>query len=300
MDGAPAPTSQWRDTVLEIIKTKKDGVPHGDLEAALSKIDGVPADAVTAISSECINELLKDGFVELLTLDDGTPYYRELDQEEAAKLRGLSPDETAAYRRIAESGNQGVWIAELKKFMHIKQPQKMEKIMKKLLGRGLVKTVKGIAGKKQKVMYMLSELEPSDELTGGLWYNASGEVKTDFIEELKMSAYEFISSKPKVDVAAILQHLRLSGLSQVELQAEHAQSIVDVLALDGKIEKSKMSHVSGMKVEYRAQRLQAMSNALTDIPCGICTIQDMCSTKGGIVSPQECQYLKEWLEPLTD
>lgn len=48
-------------------------------------------------------------------------------------------------------------------------PPKIDQILKTLDSRKIIKAVKSVVNKNKKV-YMLYELEPSKELTGGAWY----------------------------------------------------------------------------------------------------------------------------------
>lgn len=61
----------------------------------------------------------------------------------------------------------GIWTKDLKNKTNLQQPQ-VTKILKNLDARGLVKSVKAVAHPTRK-LYMLAELEPARELTGGSW-----------------------------------------------------------------------------------------------------------------------------------
>ena len=61
----------------------------------------------------------------------------------------------------------GMWTKDMKFHSNLQQPQ-ITKILKTLESRKLVKSVKSVTGGNRKV-YMLYELEPSRELTGGAW-----------------------------------------------------------------------------------------------------------------------------------
>lgn len=45
---------------------------------------------------------------------------------------------------------------------------RLSKVLKTLESRNLIKAVKGVSGGNRKI-YMLFELQPSDDLTGGTW-----------------------------------------------------------------------------------------------------------------------------------
>jgi DNA-binding MarR family transcriptional regulator len=61
----------------------------------------------------------------------------------------------------------GVWTKDMKIRTNLAQPQ-ITKILKTLEGRNLIKSVKSVNNPSRK-LYMLFELEPSREITGGAW-----------------------------------------------------------------------------------------------------------------------------------
>jgi DNA-directed RNA polymerase III subunit RPC6 len=65
-----------------------------------------------------------------------------------------------------------VWTKDLKIRTNLAQPQ-VTKILKALEARGLIKSIKSVANPSRKLV-MLSELEPSKEVTGGAWWVAGG------------------------------------------------------------------------------------------------------------------------------
>lgn len=61
----------------------------------------------------------------------------------------------------------GVWTRDLKVRTNLAQPQ-VTKMLKALEGKSLIKSVKNVNNPSRK-LYMLFELEPSREITGGAW-----------------------------------------------------------------------------------------------------------------------------------
>jgi len=117
------PPSVARVQVLEIIKTQpEEGCTQEFLDSALQKVDGVNSDDVGNIIADSLNYLLKSGNIELLQQANGSLLYRQLDQDVAEKLRGLTDEEQAAYNKIKESNDQGIWTRELKKAPSPPQP----------------------------------------------------------------------------------------------------------------------------------------------------------------------------------
>lgn len=62
----------------------------------------------------------------------------------------------------------GIWTRELRYKTGLQQQTQVNKILKNLEQRNLVKSVKGIMHASRK-LYMLFELQPAKELTGGAW-----------------------------------------------------------------------------------------------------------------------------------
>jgi DNA-directed RNA polymerase III subunit RPC6 len=94
----------------------------------------------------------------------------------------LSSEDLLVYQIIQSSGNSGIWTKELKQKSNLPQTQ-ISKIFKTLEARKLIKAVKHVAQQNRKV-YMLYELEPSREITGGAWYTEH-EYDAEFINVLR-------------------------------------------------------------------------------------------------------------------
>ena len=111
------------------------------------------------------------------------------------RLRGLAADHLLVYQCIEAAGNTGgkvgclthipatlnqllglsarssdstgVWTKDMKFKTNLQQPQ-VTKILKELEQRTLVKAIKPV-NQPSKKFYMLFDLEPAREITGGAW-----------------------------------------------------------------------------------------------------------------------------------
>jgi DNA-binding MarR family transcriptional regulator len=99
---------------------------------------------------------------------NGSLYYTLLSEEESEKLAGLDASTMLVYQTIEKAGNQGIWTKYICLSTNVQQ-QTLTKICKTLENRKLIKPVKSISAKQRK-LYMLYNLTPSQELTGGIWY----------------------------------------------------------------------------------------------------------------------------------
>ena len=209
------------------------------------------------------------------------------------------------YQIIQSSGNTGIWTKELKQKSNLPLPQ-MTKIFKALEMRKLIKGVKHVAQQNRKV-YMLYELEPSREITGGAWYTEH-EYDAEFINVLRDQCVKFILLKKRVTLDDVCDFVRATKLSHVELGQEEVLQIVNTLVYDGKVDAIEefgdeeydpdgddYGDDGDVLVVYTPASLPIPeSSAFTAVPCGVCPVFAECQP-GGLVSPETCEYMKEWL-----
>ena len=106
-----------------------------------------------------------------------------LRRESIAKtLRGLTRDECMVYEIIENTYMSGIWIKNIKKRSGINDGKSMEKLIAKLVRLSLIKTVKNVKAPAQKT-YMLFNLAPSDDVTGGSFYD-QGDLDESLVDQL--------------------------------------------------------------------------------------------------------------------
>jgi DNA-directed RNA polymerase III subunit RPC6 len=106
-----------------------------------------------------------------------------LRRESIAKtLRGLTRDECMVYEIIENTYMNGIWIKNIKKRSGINDGKSMEKLIAKLVRLSLIKTVKNVKAPAQKT-YMLYNLAPSDDVTGGSFYD-QGDLDESLVDQL--------------------------------------------------------------------------------------------------------------------
>lgn len=103
-------------------------------------------------------------------------------REAAAKVQRLGHEDKMVYGCIEESREQGIWIKNIKNKTGIKDIKIMTKIVKRLEDLRLVKTIQTTKAPAQKT-YILYHLAPSEEVTGGSFYE-QGELDEDLVEEM--------------------------------------------------------------------------------------------------------------------
>ena len=122
-------------------------------------------------------------------MPSGTLVFKSVSLDERKKFQNLNEDEILVYQKIKESGDKGLWTSDLKKQTHLMQPQ-VTKALRILEARELIKAVKTIAAKNRKV-YMITEMEPSRDITGGVFYTDQ-ELDEELVSTLYSLCYNFI------------------------------------------------------------------------------------------------------------
>ncbi|KAL7275086.1 34-kDa subunit of RNA polymerase III (C) [Rhizina undulata] len=268
----------------------------------------VPGKNNAEVTTQVINELLSSRSFTALKQGNHT-VFRVLAKDFADKVKNMSGDEEILYGYIAEAAREGIWTRtlKLKSKMH---NTTMTKALKALEGKKCVKSIKSVKYPTRKI-YMLYELTPSIDQTGGPWFTDS-ELDKDFINALLTAMTRYVTSRsfPRITggsngaAAAVasfppnytgyptLNHIYLwvknSNLATVELAEADIKSLLDVLVYDGQIERV----VGG--TAYRAVRIPESINGFTDSPCGRCPVFSLCK-EGGPVSASNCKYFEDWL-----
>lgn len=164
----------------------------------------------------------------------------------------MDDNELIIYNHIKEAKNEGIWTKMIKARTNLHQTI-MNRCLKLLEQKQLVKSVKSVKFPTRKI-YMLYDLTPSIELSGGPWYT-DNELDTGFIHELSMACLRYIQSKswPKEGRSSALypashtselptassvhRYLKGARLTDTELEPEHVVALLDLLIYDNEVEK---------------------------------------------------------------
>lgn len=196
-----------------------------------------------------LNNQVKQRLLVLLqeTGPKGDLIFEVRSEEEAAKYKGLSQDDMHVLQEITASGNSGVWVRNIK-FKTKLQQGTINKILRNLEGRKLIKAIKSIASKNKKV-YMLFDLVPSPEHTGGAWYTDQ-----EFDEEFVMAIRNWVQRAVNtagpdqgITVSDLTQQLRETKISQVELTEADVQLVVETLGYEGTVYELQPRAISGVR-----------------------------------------------------
>jgi DNA-directed RNA polymerase III subunit RPC6 len=175
--------------------------------------------------SGCINTLLSQN--RIIILKDATQlFYRAVREETAEKFQGLMPDQMLVYQVCERAGNKGIWTRDIKLATNVQQ-QSLTKTLKMLSDRNLIKSVRSVVSKSKK-LYMLYDVEPAKEVTGGPWYTDQ-EFDHEFIEELCNFIVRYVNDKGITNVNDINDRVRISGISKVELTIDELEQVLQIL-----------------------------------------------------------------------
>eukprot|EP01029_Cantina_marsupialis_P014343 TRINITY_DN31663_c0_g1_i2.p1 TRINITY_DN31663_c0_g1~~TRINITY_DN31663_c0_g1_i2.p1 ORF type:complete len:276 (+),score=88.32 TRINITY_DN31663_c0_g1_i2:114-941(+) len=269
-----------RDAVIAFLKSNPDGVSDSFLKTKF------PREYEKMV--EVFNELLSQNRMALFQRNDEY-IYKYVAERDAARVQGLQPEEHIVLELIGKAGNTGIWTRDLKSKTGLAQGR-LTKVLKHLESRRLIKSVKSIQGKNKKI-YMLFELEPSREVTGGPWYSDQ-EFDFEFIDHVCNFVMELLHMGKTLGATDIEEKVRSSGISKVELGPDEIKQILDVLMFDGRIEhfRDKFGNIM-----YKPVESATALDGVIAMPCGSCPIADECDETGAIC-PATCLYLKKWLD----
>lgn len=206
-----------------------------------------------------INELTKASRLVMSRSGKNELYYTLVSADLATKFNGLDTSARMVYQVIERAGNMGVWTKDIRLATNIQQ-QALNKIFKALETRRLIKPVKSVTAKSKK-LYMLYNLTPAKELTGGVWYSDL-EFDHEFISELRtfvMHCVKRLNQGKGVTLSEIQKKMVQAKVSRIELSVEEVQQLVQTLCYDNIVEAGGEND-DGDTVYVEARRVTTMCN----------------------------------------
>lgn len=256
-----------------------------------------------------INKLINKGILDIFVAQSGIIVYKRklFDSSLDPALKGADTEEKVVYGIIKEAGNKGIWMRDIR-FKSNLLPTQLNKVLKSLENKKIIKAVKSVAAHKKKV-YMLFNLEPDSTLTGGSWYSGE-DFESEFVDVLNQQCYRYllelklskesekgtkkaplvfvnsISSSPK-EVCKFITDLKISN---VALSEDDIKTILDTLVYDGKVERKRNA---GGDFTYRAVEPLVSMGGVTVVPCAVCPVIQRCH-ENSFVTSIKCPYIQEW------
>ncbi|CAP38924.1 Protein CBG22296 [Caenorhabditis briggsae] len=279
--------------VLQIAEAAIDGI---DMDGLKSMTPGLTEDA----RLKAVNALLNSKKVILEQMPGGVLRVKVNSSQQIAGTE----EEQAIYTLIEESKNRGIWIKELREGTGLNQLQ-LRKTLKSLETKKLIKTIKAVGSTKK--CYILFDLEPDMALTGGTFYSDQ-QLDSELINTLISVSGSYAASRRKLALEEypnniqmqretsyirpqeIAQFITEKRLLNVPLTIEDLERILEVAVLDGTIERRADGKI-------RACAPRSSISPLVSVPCAVCPVVEDCRP-GYVISPQSCDYMKNWLAEL--
>ncbi|CAI9274859.1 unnamed protein product [Lactuca saligna] len=177
------------------------------------------------------------------------------------------------------------------------------KCLKNLQALSLIKEVPHVKFKTKKY-YIAAEFTPSEEITGGSWYE-NGELDQVFINELKQFCLRIIRKLKVATADVVMDIIKNKGLLKTDCTSQQISEILRYMFLDNKIIEVKSTGLGEYhsipigNLCYRCSSDDSSKSlktgAMMSIPCGVCPKIQEC-TPGGLISPTTCVYYTKWLD----
>ncbi|KAM5472891.1 34-kDa subunit of RNA polymerase III (C) [Microsporum audouinii] len=145
-----------------------------------------------ALLLRCTQILVDQSLLRLLQAKDDRLAWKIIAQSDAEKLQNLNGEERLVYNVIHSTGRNGIWTKIIKTRTNLHQTI-MNRCLKSLEAKNYVKSVRNVKYPSRKI-YMLSGLQPSEEITGGAWFT-DGVLDADFIRGLSGWIEHWVSSR---------------------------------------------------------------------------------------------------------
>lgn len=203
-----------------------------------------------------INEMTKQSRLTMSKWGDEL-HYNLVSEQMASKFSGLDMSARLVYQVIEKSGNKGIWTKDIRTQTNIQQ-QALNKIFKTLETRFLIKPVKSVTAKAKK-LYMLYELNPAKEITGGAWYTDM-EFDHEFIHEIRtfiLHCIKNINHGRGASLDDIAGKVQDANISRVRLSREDLEQLVNALVYDSLVERRGVN-TDGEDVFVPARKITVM------------------------------------------
>lgn len=283
--------------LVGLAKSKPAGISNDDIKANLSEIP--PEVRVLAL-----NKLIQSEMLEILKKGESLIYRLKDPAKKSSAPSDMDNEERIIYNIIEEGGSTGIWIRDIRVKSNLIMTQ-LNKILKNLENRKLIKAVKSVNASKKKV-YMLYNLEPDRSVTGGAWYQDS-DFEAEFVDVLNQQCLRFlqmrretakklkegpiaVQMKTLCTVGDVHKFISELGISKIKLDEEDLETILKTVVYDGKAQRVLQSDGTYL---YKAVDSLLPPQGLG--VCGICPVISNCSNVGSI-TPKTCAYMSEWLE----
>lgn len=282
--------------ILNLISSNVSGVTIESLEDSVDRVLSLENPLSKSDLTIILNSLVESQAIQIMSLPGAKLVFKARSKEDATLFQSLSDDERVIFGFIKECGSNAAWIKHIKEKsgLHTKV---VTDVISKLEKRKLIKKINNVKQPTKK-LYMLSSLEPSADLTGGSWYT-DNTLDVSFIDSMTEFILKYIQKHTShayadTTVPDIHQWIVERRISSQPLSVDDVGLLVQRLVYDGLIYCVDGEDWYRPSSKASAQSLVEVARAFAESPCGGCPVFDICR-KDGVVSPQTCEYLDQWL-----
>lgn len=249
-------------------------------------------EAISDGSQVDINTILKflrfgisNGHVRLVPVDEKNRY-RHVPNELSERFCGLNEEHHRMYALIEKYGDQGVWRGDLKKKANLDERQ-LAALLNELKKRQLIKEIVGVYEKKKKCF--LWNVEPSAEVTGGIWYTGS-QFNSQMVDETLIPGVARLAEQhPDITARELTHKVKMSAIGNLGYNDDEAEQLVTASIAAGKIAK-----IDGV---IKPPLVSPVVCPISRTPCHGCPFMGICEPNGAI-NPVECVYWQKMIEEL--
>jgi DNA-directed RNA polymerase III subunit RPC6 len=217
------------NTLLDFINNYDEGVSLDQIRISLPNLSKEHL-------VDFLNKLINSNKITIFK-KDGLVYYKS--------TSGSDDYESLLLNLISQSSTEGLWFREIKEKTNMPHNLAM-KILRNLENKRLIKSMKCI--KNNRKVYVLYDLVPSDDVTGGYWFNEN-EVDLECVQNIFKIVYQFIKKNTFIEDPNCLIKINncptlyeigeyLNGLKilNYEIKEKDLKSLLDVMIYEDKIE----------------------------------------------------------------
>ena len=253
LSSSSSSSSSLKQRFLQLLEANPAGIANSELKTQFGETGEYPQLVPIINELTAASRLVMSKSTSATGRQQHELFYTLVSTDMAAKFQGLDASAKMVYQVIEKAGNQGCWTKDIRLQTSIQQ-NALSKLLKTLETRRLIKPVKSVTAKSKK-LYMLAELQPSKELTGGVWYSDL-EFDHEFINELRHFLLHCIrrlayttrssgngnnssvgSSNNGVSLQELHQRMVQARVSRVELSLTELQQLLQTLVYDYMVEE---------------------------------------------------------------
>jgi DNA-directed RNA polymerase III subunit RPC6 len=225
-----------------------------------------------------IRHAMTNGMVRLVPIDEKNRY-RHVPSDLSEQFCGLNDDHHRIYAIIEQAQDQGAWRKELKRQTGFDEKE-ITSLVNDLKKRQLIKEVPSVAEK--RIKYFLFHVNPSDEVTGGIWVS-DRQFSSSLIDDTLIPAVAHcVAAHPGMSMGELVRRVKSGGFRNLRYEDADAEQLVTATLSSGRITRD-----GGV---FRMGPVSPVVDPISQTPCRLCPNLAVCEPHGA-VNPVDCPYL---------